>query len=44
MLTGEPQPVSPLLRASRTYVPGIANIDRLKRTITGNRLFDDYLN
>jgi hypothetical protein len=35
--------VTPLLRASRTYVPVVSNIDRIKRITTGERLFEDFL-
>ena len=35
--------VTPLLRASRTYVPVVSNIDRIKRTATGERLFEDFI-
>jgi hypothetical protein len=35
--------VTPLLRASRTYVPVVSNIDRMKRITTGERLFEDFL-
>jgi len=43
LLTGEERPMAPLLRASRTYAPGVANIDRIVRMRTGERLFEDYL-
>lgn len=43
MLSGEDEPLTPLLRASRTYAPGVANIDRLMRTTTGERLFEDLI-
>lgn len=35
--------ITPLLKASRTYVPVVSNIDRIKRTATGERLFEDFL-
>jgi len=35
--------VTPLLRASRTYVPVVSNIDRIKRATTGERLFEDFI-
>jgi len=40
LLTGEEEPLTPLLRAGQTYVPGVANIDRVLRTATGERLFE----
>ena len=40
LLTGEEEPLTPLLRASQTYAPGIANIDRILRATTGERLFE----
>lgn len=43
MLSGADEPLTPLLRASRTYAPGVANVDRLMRTITGERLFEDLI-
>jgi hypothetical protein len=33
----------PALRALRTYAPGLANIDRISRMTTGERLFEDYI-
>lgn len=42
-ITGERDAAVPALRALRTYAPGIANIDRISRITTGNRLFEDYL-
>jgi hypothetical protein len=38
--TGEPEPLTPLLRAGQTYVPGAANVDRVLRMTTGERLFE----
>ena len=35
--------VTPLLKAGRTYVPVVSNIDRIKRITTGERLFEDFL-
>ena len=35
--------VTPLLKAGRTYVPVVSNIDRMKRITTGERLFEDFL-
>lgn len=40
LLTGEDEALTPLLRAGQTYVPGVANIDRVLRTATGERLFE----
>lgn len=40
LLTGEEEPLTPLLRAGQTYVPGVANIDRVLRAATGERLFE----
>lgn len=40
MLTGEDEALTPLLRAGQTYVPGVANIDRVLRAATGERLFE----
>lgn len=42
-ITGDRDAAVPALRAIRTYAPGIANIDRISRMTTGNRLFEDYL-
>jgi len=42
-ITGEDEPFVPLARASRTYAPGAANIDRLMRITTGDRLFSELL-
>ena len=39
-VTGEPEPLTPLLRAGQTYVPGVANVDRVLRMTTGERLFE----
>lgn len=41
--TGEEDAAAPLLRATRTYVPGFANVDRVMRMTTGERLFEDYI-
>ena len=41
--TGEEEAPVPLARAARTYAPGVANIDRLKRITTGERLFEELL-
>lgn len=43
LLTGEEQPMAPLLRAGRTYFPGVSNVDRIVRMRSGERLFSDYL-
>lgn len=40
LLTGEPEPLTPLLRAGQTYAPGFANVDRVLRMTTGERLFE----
>jgi len=40
LLTGEDEALTPLLRAGQTYVPGVANIDRVLRAATGERLFE----
>ena len=42
-VTGEDEAALPALRAIRTYAPGLANIDRISRMTTGQRLFEDYL-
>ena len=39
-VTGEPEPLTPLLRGAQTYVPGVANVDRVLRMTTGERLFE----
>jgi hypothetical protein len=39
-VTGEPEPLTPLLRGVQTYVPGVANVDRVLRMTTGERLFE----
>ena len=39
-VTGQPEPLTPLLRAGQTYVPGAANVDRVLRMTTGERLFE----
>ena len=41
VLTGEDDPLSPVLKATQTYVPGFANIDRVLRMTTGERLFEN---
>jgi hypothetical protein len=41
VITGEPEPLSPLLKAGQTYVPGLANVDRVLRMTTGERLFEE---
>ena len=43
VLTGEDEKAAPLLRSLRTYAPGVANVDRLLRMTTGERLFEDLL-
>lgn len=40
LFTGEDEPLTPLLRAGQSYVPGVANIDRVLRAATGERLFE----
>lgn len=42
-VTGEDEAALPALRAIRTYAPGLANIDRISRMTTGQRLFEDYI-
>jgi hypothetical protein len=39
-ITGEPEPFTPLLRGVQTYAPGAANVDRVLRMTTGERLFE----
>jgi len=39
-VTGEPEPLTPLLRGVQTYAPGVANVDRVLRMTTGERLFE----
>jgi len=39
-VTGEPEPLTPLLRGAQTYLPGVANVDRVLRMTTGERLFE----
>jgi len=39
-ITGEPEPLTPLLRGVQTYAPGAANVDRVLRMTTGERLFE----
>lgn len=39
--TGEPDALTPLLKVGQTYTPGLANIDRIMRMSTGERLFTD---
>ena len=41
LITGEPEPLTPLLKAGQTYVPGVANVDRVLRMTTGERLFEE---
>ena len=40
-VTGEPEPLTPLLRTAQTYAPGLANIDRILRMTSGERLLTD---
>jgi len=40
VITGEPEPLSPLLKGAQTYLPGVANVDRVLRMTTGERLFE----
>ena len=40
-VTGEPDALTPLLKVGQTYAPGLANIDRILRMTTGERLFTD---
>ena len=40
LFSGEDEPLTPLLRAGQTYVPGVANVDRVLRAATGERLFE----
>lgn len=40
LLTGEDDALSPLLKAGQTYAPGVANVDRVLRAATGERLFE----
>jgi len=40
VITDEPEPFTPLLRAGQTYFPGVANVDRVLRMTTGERLFE----
>ena len=37
---GEEEIFTPAFRAAQNYVPGLANIDRISRMTTGNRLFE----
>jgi len=39
--TGADDPLTPLLRAGQTYMPGLANIDRVMRMTAGERLLTD---
>lgn len=39
--TGADEPLTPLLRAGQTYMPGLANIDRVMRMTAGERLLTD---
>ena len=41
MLSGEEDVMEPLLRTAQTYAPGLANIDRILRMTTGERLLTD---
>jgi hypothetical protein len=41
VLSGEEDPMGPLLRTAQTYAPGLANIDRILRMTTGERLLTD---
>jgi len=41
VLAGEEDPMEPLLRTAQTYAPGLANIDRILRMTTGERLLTD---
>jgi hypothetical protein len=41
VLSGEEDPIEPLLRTAQTYAPGLANIDRILRMTTGERLLTD---
>ena len=43
LFTGEDEALSPVLKAARTYAPGVANLDRVMRMTTGDRLFSDLL-
>jgi len=40
LITGEPDALVPAARAVQTYVPGFANVDRVLRMTTGERLFE----
>lgn len=40
-VTGEEDAFDPTLRAFQTYAPGVANIDRVLRVTTGERLFEN---
>lgn len=40
-VTGEPEALTPLLRTAQTYAPGLANIDRILRMTSGERLLTD---
>ena len=40
-MAGEPDAMEPLLRTAQTYAPGLANIDRILRMSTGERLLTD---
>jgi len=40
-VTGEPDALTPLLRTAQTYTPGLANIDRILRMTSGERLLTD---
>jgi hypothetical protein len=41
VLAREEDPIEPLLRTAQTYAPGLANIDRILRMTTGERLLTD---
>ena len=41
LITGEPDALVPAARAVQTYVPGFANVDRVLRMTTGERLFEE---
>ena len=40
-ITGEEDALDPTLRAFQTYAPGVANVDRVLRMTTGERLFEN---
>lgn len=41
LISGEEDVMEPLLRTAQTYAPGVANIDRILRMTTGERLLTD---